>query len=624
MRQPAVPSAYNRYLMRGKALLPLTLVLLPLSLLALLPMVTMRMTDDLYAHIANDSEAARSHVWEMQHAITLESAATRAYLLTGDSAAVSHHESARAARQRAMQEVLRLAPRLDEETVRLTRVLQAELADAEPVLDSLFAGTIPRSDYLANLAAQSERLSEVLDASADVDRAIANEADRALQRIRRIQTISAALTILFVLMAVVAAAMVANLTRQYLESEGRFRQIAEALHDFVWLSDPGFERHLFANEAFERIWGRPRTALYDNPAVLLDGVHPDDRGRVQHALEQLATTPYDIEFRVVRPDGDVRWVWSRAFPVRNSRGEVYRIAGITEDITERKLANESRLRLIRGFTHDVKNPLGAADGHLSLLEDGLLGALDPKQKENIGRVRRSIRAALGLVGQLLDIARADAGQLQVERVAVDVAAAAREVVEEFLPAASAKRIELSLDFTAPAGTSPDAGNVFVTESDPARVQQVVANLVSNAVKYTQEGGHVTVTGRVDSDGERRGDRWIAIAVTDDGPGIPYEKQNMLFREFTRFAPDAAQGSGIGLSISQRIARALDGKITFTSKPGVGSTFTFWLPAAFSSTRPPATTSPDGRASTGARPSPPRGRTDRRDRPEAERYHPSEE
>lgn len=623
MTAPDIPSAYNRYLMRGRALVPLMLVLLPLSLLALLPMVTMRLTDDLYAHIANDSEAARSHVWNMQHAIALESAATRGFLLTGDSAAVSHHESARAARQRAMQEVLRLAPRLDEETVRLTRVLQAELADAEPLLDSLFAGMIPRADYLANLTTQSERLSDVLEASADVDRAIADEADRSLQRIRRIQTISAVLTILFVLMAVVAAAMVANLTRQYLESEGRFRQIAEALHDFVWLSDPGFKRHLFANEAYERIWGRPRAALYENPAVLLDGVHPDDRGRVQHALEQLATTPYDIEFRVVRPDGDVRWVWSRAFPVRNARGELYRFAGITEDITERKLANESRLRLIRGFTHDVKNPLGAADGHLSLLQDGLLGALLPKQTESVGRVRRSIKAALGLVTQLLDIARADAGQLQVERVAVDVTDAALEVVEEFMPTASAKRIELFVDFTAPAAQSPDAANIFVTESDPARVRQVLANLVSNAVKYTQEGGRITVTGRVDSEGERRGDRWIAIAVTDNGPGIPYEKQNMLFREFTRFAPDAAQGSGIGLAISQRIARALDGNITFTSTPGAGSTFTFWLPAALASARGTGT-SPDGRASTGAQSFPSRERTERRGRPEAERSLPAEE
>jgi PAS domain S-box-containing protein len=620
MTVPAVPSAYNRYLMRGKALLPLTLVLLPLSLLALLPMVTMRMTDDLYAHIANDSEAARSHVWNMQHAIALESAATRGFLLTGDSAAVSHHVSARAARQRAMQEVLRLAPRLDEETVRLTRVLQAELDDAEPLLDSLFAGTIPRDEYLANLTKQSERLDEVLEASADVDRAIADEADRSLQKIRRIQTVSAALTIVFVVMAIVAAAMVANLTRQYLESEGRFRQIAEALHDFVWLSDPAFSRHLFANEAYERIWGRPRAALYADPMLLLEGVHPDDRDRVQHALAELATTPYDIEFRVVRPDGDVRWVWSRAFPVRNSRGEVYRIAGITEDITERKLANESRLRLIRGFTHDVKNPLGAADGHLSLLQDGVLGPLDPKQTESVARVRRSIKAALGLVAQLLEIARAEAGQLHVERVTVDVANAVREVVEEFLAAASAKRIELSVDFTAAAGHAPLADHVFVTESDPARVRQVVANLVSNAVKYTQEGGRITVTGRLDADGERRGERWIAISVGDNGPGIPYDKQNMLFREFTRFAPDAAQGSGIGLSISQRIARALDGKVTFTSKPGLGSTFTFWLPAA----RASSTRSRDGRASAEAPPSPPRGRRDRRDRPEAERYRQSEE
>ena len=582
MSERASRSAYHRYLTRGRALMPLLLVVVPLTLLALLPMATMRITAGLYSHISNDAEVARSHVWQMQHAITLESAATRAYLLTADSASVGHHLQARAARQEAIREVLRLAPRLDGETVRLTRVLRERLNAAEPMLDSLFASQIPRSRYLDNIPAQSQRLTDVLDAAAAVDRAIAAEVDRSLGQIRRTQVISAGLTFLFVVLAIVATAMVANLTRQYLESEERFRQITEAMHDFVWLTDPRFTRHLFANEAFERIWGRPRSELYDNPAIFLQSVHADDRDRVRHALEQMATTPYDLEFRIARPDGQQRWVWSRAFPVRNARGEVYRIAGITEDITERKLANDSRLRLVRGFTHDVKNPLGAADGHLSLLEDGLLGPLDGKQLETIGRVRRSVKAALGLVSQLLDIARAEAGQLQVERVTVDVAAAAREVVEEFHPAAAAKGISMTLDFDPMPSHAPQAERPFVTETDPGRVRQVLANLVSNAVKYTQPQGQITVSGRLDTSGERRTDRWIAIAVIDNGPGIPYEKQNMMFREFTRFAPDAAQGSGIGLAISQRIARALDGKITFTSKPGTGSSFTFWIPAAASS------------------------------------------
>jgi signal transduction histidine kinase len=107
----------------------------------------------------------------------------------------------------------------------------------------------------------------------------------------------------------------------------------------------------------------------------------------------------------------------------------------------------------------------------------------------------------------------------------------------------------------------------------------LANLVSNAVKYTQTDGRIVVSASFASNGKRPShEKWAAITVSDNGPGIPYEKQNMLFREFTRFSPSAAQGSGIGLAISQRVARALDANITFTSKPGTGSSFTLWLPA----------------------------------------------
>ena len=579
MSEPSVPSAYNRYLTRGKALLPLVLVLLPLSLLALLPMVTMRITDGLYAHIANDAEAARSHVWEMQHALTLESAATRAYLLTADSAAVAHHQSARAARQRAMQELLRLAPRLDDDTRDLARAVQSRLAAAEPMLDSLFAGSIPRAKYLANLPAQSERLSQVLEASTALDRAIAGEADAALRQIRRTQTVSAVLTIVFVLLAVVAAAMVANLTRQYLESESRFRQISESLHDYVWLADREFRRYLFVNEAYERIWGRSREELRTNPAALFEGIHSDDRERVRHAFSAPPETAYDVEFRVVQPNGNVRWVWSRVFPVRNGRGEVYRIAGITEDVTERKLAAESRVRLIRGFTHDVKNPLGAADGQLALMEEGIGGPLTEQQAGSIRRARRSIRAALNLVTQLLDIARAEAGQIEVQRGEMDVIATAGELAEEFRGQAIARGLDLTLNI-------PESGEGIRVESDQARVRQILANLLSNAVKYGANGrdggarGRIVVSARVAKPDDRSGE-WATITVSDDGPGIPYDKQNMLFREFTRFDPSAAQGSGIGLAISQRIARALGATITFKSTPGEGSSFTLWLPRGHS-------------------------------------------
>lgn len=369
----------------------------------------------------------------------------------------------------------------------------------------------------------------------------------------------------------IAEALDANLARGYLEGEEQIRGIAEALHDVVALIDSTGTKVLFVNAAYEQIWCRSREELYANPLALLDGVHPQDRDRVRDTLIKHPCGNYDLEYRVVRPSGDERWVRTRAFPIRGGDGDIDRIASITEDITERKQVIESHERLIRGFTHDVKNPLGAADGFLSLLELGVGGEMSEKQIQSVGHARRSIRTALNLVSGLLDIERAEAGQLDIRQERVDLDAATFEVVDEFRAAAEGKGLALSSHVSA-------IDESLVVESDSARVRQILANLVSNAVKYTQQNGSVSVTAYAGKTDEPPWHGcWAAVAVTDTGPGIPVEKQQLVFREFTRFNPDATAGSGIGLAISRRLARALGGEITFTSMPSVGSTFTLWLP-----------------------------------------------
>ncbi|MGE5727902.1 MAG: sensor histidine kinase [Gemmatimonas sp.] len=370
----------------------------------------------------------------------------------------------------------------------------------------------------------------------------------------------------------VAGALRANLARGFLEGEERIRQIAEALSDVVLLSDAASGQVLFVNAAYEHIWGRQRVDLYENPLALLEGVHPDDRDRVRDTFIRQRRQNFDIEFRVVRPAGDERWMWTRGFLVRGVDGKTNRIASITADVTEHKQIAESHEQLIRGFTHDIKNPLGAADGYLSLLEVGVFGQMSKGQAESIARARRSIDTALQLVSGLLEIERADARQLSIEREEVNLGAVVSEMFAEFHAAAAAKFLDLTV-------TQDEESHVsLVIEADAARVRQIVANLVSNAVKYTQRGGQILGTARVVLAGETPWwGRWAAITVTDNGPGIAFEKQAMVFREFARFDPGAAAGSGIGLAISRRLARALGGDITFTSTPGVGSAFTLWLP-----------------------------------------------
>jgi PAS domain S-box-containing protein len=360
------------------------------------------------------------------------------------------------------------------------------------------------------------------------------------------------------------------------ESESLFRQIADNIHEFIWLTDVEFTRHYYVNPAYEQIWGRTRESLYEDPESLLEGVHDDDRERVRVALRGLLRGEYDIEFRVVRPDGEVRWVTSRGVPVRDAQGEICRIAGITEDITERKEAEleleritESRAGLIRGFTHDIKNPLGAADGFLSLLSDGIYGELTEQQSGAVAKARRSIGAALGLINDLLELARAESGELEIRHVPTDINEAVLAIGEAFRAQAKEKGLSLSLDV---------ATEMPKIKSDPVRVRQVLGNLVSNAVKYTPTGGRITIRGReVAQPGVSQQGESIVIEVIDTGPGIAPENLSRIFSEFTRFDLRAAQGAGIGLAISQRIARALGGRITVESEVGAGSKFTLRLP-----------------------------------------------
>jgi signal transduction histidine kinase len=240
---------------------------------------------------------------------------------------------------------------------------------------------------------------------------------------------------------------------------------------------------------------------------------------------------------------------------------------------------QSRDRLIRGFSHDLKNPLGAADAYLQLLEMEVVGPMGEHQRPSLSRARRAIARGLELIDALVELARADAGRLDVRRESVDVRQLVDETVDEYRGTAvtNGPRLRVELDDELP-----------VIASDAERIRQVLANLLSNAIKYTDVGGRVTVSvevgirraADVDPAPSRRragGTGWLCITVADTGAGIPADKRGLLFREFVRLNKDASPGVGLGLAISGRIARALGGEITVESEPGSGSAFRLWLP-----------------------------------------------
>lgn len=229
---------------------------------------------------------------------------------------------------------------------------------------------------------------------------------------------------------------------------------------------------------------------------------------------------------------------------------------------------ESRARLIRGFTHDVKNPLGAGDGFLSLLEEEILGTLTEPQRDGVRRVRRSIAAALALIDELIEIARSEKGDLEVDHDPVDVRVVLEEMADEYRAQAegSGRPIDVAVDEGVP-----------VVHTDPLRLRQILGNLVSNALKYAAAGAVTLSAGLRSGTGTPGRGEWVAIDVVDLGPGIAGDELHRIFHEFERLAPQAATGAGLGLAISLRLAEALGGTIAVDSVVGKGTTFTLWLP-----------------------------------------------
>jgi signal transduction histidine kinase len=229
---------------------------------------------------------------------------------------------------------------------------------------------------------------------------------------------------------------------------------------------------------------------------------------------------------------------------------------------------QSRSRLIRGFTHDVKNPVGAADGYAELLSEGIYGELSPEQRESIKRIRRCIHDALALIDDLNALARAQSGNMALTLESLDVVDLMRSLCEEYQAAAESSGLTLTVV------SDPD---IPVVQSSRARVRQIASNLLSNAIKYT-DAGSVVIRARCRRSGpsEEPGN-WVAVELIDTGRGIPLQKQEFIFEEFSRIDGDKKPGAGLGLAISRVLAEALGGHITVASDIGRGSTFTLWLP-----------------------------------------------
>ena len=253
-------------------------------------------------------------------------------------------------------------------------------------------------------------------------------------------------------------------------------------------------------------------------------------------------------------------------------------------------ASAAKSQFLATMSHELRTPLNAITGYTELLTMGLAGEVSADQREYLDRVARSARHLLGLINEVLDLSRVEAGQLRVELRLGDALHEAREAVALVRPQAQQRGLLLTV--APPADPMPFFG-------DPDRLRQILVNLLGNAVKFTESRpgapGRVgievgTVRGAAGTPATLAGPGpWVRVVVADTGIGIPADKLGAIFEPFVQVDGGHTRrhgGTGLGLAIARRLARLMGGELTAASTVGVGSTFTLWLPAA-SARRTPA-------------------------------------
>ncbi len=354
------------------------------------------------------------------------------------------------------------------------------------------------------------------------------------------------------------------------EHERQLRRMVDAIPTLAWTARPDG----FIDWYNARWYEYTGTTPDDMTGWGWQSVHdPDTLPLVlERWLASIATgQPFEMTFPLRGADGRLRPFLTRVSPVTYVDGKVVRWFGTNTDVEAERLArssaeeaNQAKSSFLATMSHELRTPLNAIGGYAELLDLGIHGPVTDPQREVLARIQRSQRHLLGLINDVLNFAKLEAGHVEYRIRDVSV----REAVDTLEPlvAPQLRAKGLTFDRQGCMGTEK-------VRADHEKLQQILLNLVSNAIKFTPDGGRITLMC------EARGED-VRIGVTDTGIGIPSDRLEDVFAPFVQIerrlnAPH--EGTGLGLAISRDLARGMAGDLTGESTPDVGSTFTLVLP-----------------------------------------------
>ncbi|AFZ20225.1 hybrid sensor histidine kinase/response regulator [Allocoleopsis franciscana] len=417
------------------------------------------------------------------------------------------------------------------------------------------------------------------------------------------------------------------------ESEQRFRQLAENIKEVFWVTSVDRTQVIYVSPGYELVWHSSSKQLYEQPMSWVDAVHPEDRERVCTTIETRQGEEYEQEYRIMGPDRSIYWIRDRAFPVKNEMGQVYRLVGLSEDITVRKLAEEEickalqrerelselKTSFVAMTSHEFRTPLTTIQSSVELLEHYSHNLSEEKQQIHLHRISRSVERMVEMLNDILLISESEAGQLKFNPTPIDLVKFCQRVVEELghndqrqparsnpisvchrkssIPDASLTANlpvhHLNANEGAPSEqvqTLEHASAFFLGVGriafklrgalpthdglalmDAKLLLQILTNLLLNALKYSAADSTVQFD-------LIYLDHKAVFRIQDQGIGIPTADQCHLFESFFRASNiGTIQGTGLGLAIVKQCVDLHQGEITVDSVEGMGTTFTVTLP-----------------------------------------------